>query len=193
LSSKDRDATDTTYTSSVKGRTKQVLPQWRQKNEPLRRQENINLKDQVIGSFGQGRLSPLVEGEQSPHIKAMEARVNSHKAEQQSRIEEAAQAQALVALPQIAQDFFHLKKALALHVGLTTQEAINGRRNSTAALIRMVDHCLENTVDDMLVSELVELCEDKSRSAFLDISKKNKDKLKKRKHQLAELKRKVGL
>jgi hypothetical protein len=186
-----------TYTSSVKGRQKQVLPPWRSNGKTLNRNEQINTSKRVIASFGQGRLNDLIVAErtQSPFIKHEFEKAEGLRAKtEQAKIE--AKEQAIFAsLPAVEQRYVTLKNQLKPYAGVDDHKAKEARQSFNASLEALLDECIETEVGREFIGEFYQLCKDTKQSAFLDLAKnkKNKPKLQARKAKLAVLAKKYKL
>jgi CRISPR-associated protein (TIGR03986 family) len=169
------DDTTTSYTNSVKGRTKQVLPLWQHAGQTLPRDEAIT--QLLPASFASGRLAELfAHCEKEQTLTVFESTLNSE-------IQLKQKAQVFAEMSVQAQLFFKLKERLE------SQTDKNGRQSCNTDLDQLIDACLAQQINDSFVSELYALCKDTSKTAYLDLAKnkQNKAKLEARKAKLADL------
>jgi CRISPR-associated protein (TIGR03986 family) len=189
-----------TYTSSVQGLEKHVLPAWQAKEGTLNRAEDISRSPNAIASFGQGRLADLVEQKQRVDGLTMVEAAELDKANEaceQQRLQESQQKQqaAFETLPPIAQAFVLIQNKLAPFANEQTQQAKEGRQSYNADIEKLLDECLATYVESAFVQAFYAICIDKNQSAYLDLakSKKNKPKLQARKAKLSQFATKYNL
>ncbi|OLQ74321.1 CRISPR-associated RAMP family protein [Photobacterium proteolyticum] len=184
-----KDYSVTTYTSALKGREKQVLPDWRHKGKSLSRNELFTNSD-VGSAFGQGRLSALVE-----HCRN-EGSLSTHEgnlfgaSEQERKVAE--KAEKFAAMSEQEQAFYALKEKLNLTEVKASKDMRQSYNNQIESLL---DQCLAGGIEGDFHQEFHDMCCDKKVSAYLDLAnnKRNKPKLNQRKEKLKRLEDKYGL
>jgi CRISPR-associated protein (TIGR03986 family) len=196
LTGKSREDTTVTYTSSVKGREKQVLPAWKANDKPLSRVESIDTKNTTITSFGQGRLAELLKQQKDNEgLTLFESAELEKTLAAGDKVNEQKALAAFAELPPTAQAFVLLEKSLAPFKNLNTPQAKAGRQACNTAIEKLLDECLDTYVEASFIQALYDICVDVKLSAYLDLakSKKNKGKLAARKGKLGELVERYGL
>jgi len=178
-----RDPEITTYTNSVSGRTKQILPKWSTESGPTSRDEDFS-SSSAPSAYAKGRLSELLKITQdnSSLQLAEEAFVNQiSKQKKQQEFESQSKEQQL---------FIRLKEKLSHPEAKTNKDV---RVTSTPFITELLDLALTKELDDDFLSEFYQLCLDTTKTAYLDLGKKKKDELKRRKALLTQLAEKYQL
>jgi CRISPR-associated protein (TIGR03986 family) len=184
-----KDGPGVSYTSSVTGKVKQVLPAWRAKNDPLNRRENINRDTEAITSFGQGRLAALINHQQQNEgLAVFESAELDKAAGAGDKIKQQKEQAAFDALAPRDKAFAVLKNKLAPYANIDTPQAKEGRQSCNADIEKLLDECLATYVESAFVQSFYAICLDKKHSAYLDLAKNknNKPKLQTRKIKLSE-------
>lgn len=171
------------YTASNKGREKKSLPDWQHQHSNLLRSESIEQK--APGSFAKGRLADLISLEKEIPLSGFEnGLIQSALAEKKQN--EFAQ------LSVYEQQFEQLKEKLNQPEVKASKE---GRQSCNKQIDDLLTLCIDESVEDDFIGELIALCKDTTQSAYLDLAnnKKNKPKLQARKEKLATLAAKYQL
>ena len=172
LSNRDKFSQEATYTSSVKGRRKLVLPAWRNQGKALERRESVATEEP--SHRGQGRLYDLLPAADKKLKQEMQ------QAEQQR--------QAVAAMSSTAQLISKLQGDLKPYNGVAGEQAKQQRQGFTHAIDELLDQCLNDDIEPDVVNTLYQIAQDPKQSGYLDLAKKKKDnklKLQQRKAKLA--------
>ncbi|MGL6260370.1 TIGR03986 family type III CRISPR-associated RAMP protein [Vibrio sp. WXL210] len=168
-----------TYSYHQKGNTKQTLPKWNHL------ERNENLKQDQISSFARGRLANLFDKhrEAGYQVTAKESDLFGHA-------EQLAEKEKFASLSKVAQAYATLCEKLAAAEVRASKERRQGLNAELESLLALA---LEE--DFEYAEELLVMCQDTQRTAYLDLAKnpKNKKKLAQRKATLAKLAQHYGL
>lgn len=178
LSSKDDSVV--TYTASMKGRNKQVLPTWRAQGSPLSRAEAIA---PPAVSPGCGRLRDLLQTLDS------EGLLSSWEKQQQAQAAEAAVLAAAEAfrgtLSPLGQQLYELRSELEVRQGRTDTDSQNFRTGKAPLIDELIRQYLAATPrpEQREAQMLYDLATDTSLCAYFDAQVKAKDLSKKQKER----------
>jgi hypothetical protein len=178
-----RNSTAISYSSSIQGRRKHVLPQWQDNNQSLTRNEELNSNNEVPTSFGQGRLASLLKH------KDLLGQLNPFEAVLRDSVISRQKATQLASLPKEERLFLALKDKLAPFSNSDKLQSKEGRQSCNSNVEKIIDASLSKELGSKFIKEFYQLVKNKKLCPYLDlaISKKNKIKLKERKTKLAEM------
>ena len=191
-----RDKNAVTYTSSMKGRDKKVLPTWRAQGTPLPRDEAVT---PPAVNTGRGRLRDLL------HALDSEDRLSNWEQQQQQQAELAAEKAAQAAVQAAAQaeenalrstlsplglQLYDLYAELKLRQGRTDVDSQNFRTGRAVAIDRIIQeyHATTPLPEQREARMLYDMATDMTLSGYFDQSVKPKDLSKKQKERYLERK-----
>lgn len=163
------------YTKSNKGGEKKNLPDWKYKNEILSRVETV-VQDTPV-SFAKGRLANLIE------LTSKKIPLSSIESSFFKEANKLKKENEFAQLSNYQKQIFILKEKL-------DSDEIRSSKEKRQSCNQMIDDllslCIDEKVIDNSLIELISICKDTSRTAYLDLAnnKKNKPKLQARKEKL---------
>lgn len=180
----ERNSSVVSYAESQRGRTKNTLPNWQSREESLSRTSPITQNQP--NSFAQGRLAGLINhAEKESLLNKTESLFLDTAKEAQRQLD-------IDNMSEGARMFTLLGEKLN-HPEIKSSKS--GRQSCNNDIEQLLDTCLSTDCNDFSIMDFYLLCQDKQRTAYLDLAKnnKNKDKLRNRKAKLAELAEKYDL
>lgn len=165
-----KGAAGMSYQQALQGHSKDVLPDWYHGGTHLpRKSDQPKPAAGDYKNFGQGRLADLVS--QLP----LTDREQQLRATADEQAEAERKASAFAQLSPLKQQFMQLEHDLALPEVRASQDR---RRDYVQAMDELLDACLADPTHYDFVPTLLALCRDTSKSAYLDLAKNKKNKLK---------------
>ena len=169
----NRDQSIITYTSSQRGRNKKSLPDW----QGLSRKDKAEFRPPEY--FASGRLHNLfcmMERETPALLLEKEKELAADSIDKNEMRKKAA-------LPKASQDFLCLIEKLNREEVKNSKDQRNSLNSDIESLLNEAINPQEEKLTHSEASDLLKICKDTTRSAFLDLanSKKNKPKLAERK------------
>ncbi len=166
----NNDKSMTTYTSSVKGRNKQVLPLWREHDTTLDRNEALDVQTD-INKFAQGRLFGLLT-----HKKKM----GTLSETEQHMLEDKIQQEEKDVFEQLSEnhrEYLRLKEQLTPFEGKDGDIAKQARQSLNGDLEKLLDKCIENSEQESFIREFILMLTNTKKTAFLDLATNKKNKI----------------
>lgn len=176
LTNEDKKTESITYTSSMKGKIKQVQPNWNAATGSLSRKEpaltSYQLDKALKPLYQAGRLSHLLKSE------SLESRDKKFAKELLDEIDHEREAKISANLPEHIRRLHSLIKQLTPYFEDNSPVALDARRAKNSEIEGLL-HLFINSVDDADNAKIFyELVNNKTKSAYLDLAKNKKNKVK---------------